>query len=151
MKIKIIIISICSLVIFIINSCKLSIKDKDSEYKTNIYRWFSKNVDYLDFIESQWILYFDDLLTCKTCKLDILSKIKSNDEIVVITRFSEDLDVKIFKETYSLTNLIINIEPDTSENLNVPFLFLKEDRTMKNLIILNDEKLETGEWWTIIN
>ena len=144
-------IIILIILILVNTSCQVSIEDKNSEYKTNIYRWFAKNHHQIEFEKSQWMLYFDDLLTCKACKLDILSKIKSNKDIVIITRFSENIEVNMFRESYSLNNLIINVRPNPSEKLSVPFLFLKEGKTMKNLLILNDDELEEGEWWSNID
>lgn len=126
--------------------CRVEIKQGTDDYTITIYRWFSQDFKKLQETGGEWFLYFDAQLTCNTCKLDILSKIREGSNLWVVTRFDSDIKLDAFKKAYKLDNKILNLAPDQKNQLGIPFLFQLDGKTMKDLVILDDETLAKGEW-----
>ena len=119
------------------------------DYSMDIYRWFSKDYKKIQDSGGEWYLYFDDQITCNTCKLDILSKVKNQSNLWLITRFESNAKLDAFKKAYKLQNRIINLDPNQNFNLHTPFIFHLEEKSLKDLVILNDEELVEGNWLEI--
>lgn len=128
-------------------SCKMRVEEKYPDYKKQIYSWFAANSIFLEGENFKWFLYFDDKLSCNVCKLEILSKVNSNPEVAIITRFDSDFEKQAFVQTYHLKNKIVNIKPGQSEwELSIPFIFHKEKNGMLRLTLLEDELLAESDW-----
>lgn len=126
--------------------CKVEISEEVDEYSLEIYRWFSQDYGKLQETGGTWFLYFDDRLTCSTCKLDILSQARREPNLWLITRFDTDAKLLPFKRSYKLENRILNIKPDPNHRLSNPFLFQMDEKTIKDLTILNEDVLAKNDW-----
>jgi len=128
-------------------SCNEKKNEEISAYENGMFVWFTKNYEQIQKVSSinrsdVWYLYFDDELTCETCKLRILSQVKDEESIIILTSFSNENLLNAFKTAHRLDNRIINL-PDNRSKLSVPFLFQIDGNRFYNWTILNDEKLES--------
>lgn len=126
--------------------CKFEVEETNYDYENEIYSWYSKEYKTLKESGGKFFLYFDDQLTCITCKLTILSKVREESQIWIITRFESKSEINAFKQTYKLENPILNLPSDQRNQLGIPFLFKMMDISMKDLLILKDEELSNREW-----
>ena len=126
--------------------CKFEVKEVYDDYSRDIYSWYAKDYKELQKSSGKFFLYFDDQLTCTTCKLTVLSEIRNESNIWIITRFDTELELNAFKQTYKLENQILNLSSTRKHELGIPFLFQMEGRSMKDLIILDDKKLSNDKW-----
>ena len=138
-------------VVLFFPQCQVKVNQGTDDYSLNIYRWFSEDYKKLQDSGGEWYLYFDDQKTCNTCKLDILNKVKSESNLWLITRFESNAKLEAFKKAYKLQNRIINLDPDQNFNLHTPFIFHLEGKSLKDLVILNDEELVEGNWLEIFH
>lgn len=139
---KIILVSV-----FLFNfGCKFETTTYTNEYTDDIYRWYSKDYKEIEKTGGKYFLYFDDQLTCNTCKLPILSEVRNEPDIWIITRFDTELEFNAFKKAYKLENPILNLTSVRRHELGTPFLFELKDISMKEPFILDDEKLSDSDW-----
>ncbi|EIM76024.1 hypothetical protein A3SI_11704 [Nitritalea halalkaliphila LW7] len=118
----------------------------DEAYTLKIYSWFASYYEKIDFHASThstevWYLYFDDALTCETCKLEILSQVRENPAVHVITNFEEEQRVNLFKKVYKLQHNVYNVQSRFVE-LPTPFLFRLDGTRMYDLHVLDDDFLQ---------
>lgn len=116
--------------------------DKISPYQMEIFNFLGKYKAGEEFITnndtSTYLLYYDNKLTCKTCIMDLMESIKTQDKIVILSNFESEKEMDFFKGTYKIDNKIINI--DTQEfHLPVPFLFQVDKEKSYNILIFEDE------------
>jgi hypothetical protein len=133
------------------SQCKVEVNQGVDDYSMDIYRWFSEDYKKLQDSGGEWYLYFDDQITCNTCKLDILSKVKNESNLWLITRFESNAKLEAFKSAYKLQNRIINLDPNQNFNLHTPFIFHLDGNSLKDLVILKDEELAEGNWLEIFH
>lgn len=131
--------------ILIFSSCEIKVQEKKNEYTNLIYSWFVINYPELEIVtsiekEDIWYLFFDDKITCDTCKLEILSKVRNNKSVIIITNFGNERHLEQFKKNYKLKNNIINLT-SINNNLSIPFFFKLDGNRMYELHILDDEFL----------
>ena len=120
--------------------------DINDEYTQGILTWYANDYQIIQKSEGDWFLYFDDKIVCQTCKLPILSQIKEFPSISIITRFDSEIELRAFRQAYKLDNQIINLSGNSRFVLGIPFLFQKEGKSLKSLIILRADSLNEGNW-----
>ncbi|MGY6560238.1 MAG: hypothetical protein ACXIT9_13245 [Nitritalea sp.] len=118
----------------------------DAAYTQKIYSWFASYYEQIDVNVSEnskevWYLYFDDALTCQTCKLEILSTVRENTAVHVIMNFEDERHLNAFKKAYQLQNDVFNVH-SKAVALPTPFLFRLDGLRMYDLHVLDDNFLK---------
>ncbi len=134
------------LLTLVVFSCNEEKSEETSAYEIEMFSWFTDNYESIQKVSDTkrsdvWYLYFDDQLTCETCKMRILSQVREEKSIIILTSFSNENLLKAFKGAYRLDNRIINF-PDNRRKLKVPFLFQIDGDRFYNWTIFNNENLE---------
>lgn len=138
---RVYIILIC---VLFFSSCGKKIND-GGEYGGKVLVWFSKGFNgslVPELNENTFYLYYNDRVTCETCKVKLFEIIKERNDLVILTSFDSATEVSFFKEAYKIDTEVINSTEFRNNSLIYPFLFQTEDGLLfRNIYVFNDENL----------